>query len=186
MDDDRIIDFNELRNKAKEKDVDKLEDYMYSLYYEMAEGKITMSDFTNSIYKYMEDNNISQDKFLNMQKKLMERYGFDYQGIEDQIKNFGINISGIGTDYENIRKNLSFQDKYKGKISNDKVTVYSIKNDKNDLEIALIEEKVILQSAGKIDMNDTELNEFLCSYKKVISDKPLSIKVCENIKTYDY
>ena len=34
--DDRIIDFNELRNKAKEKDedklVDKLEDYMYSLY----------------------------------------------------------------------------------------------------------------------------------------------------------
>ena len=44
--DDRIIDFNDLKNKAKEKDVDKLEDYMYSLYYEMAEGKITMSEFT--------------------------------------------------------------------------------------------------------------------------------------------
>ena len=27
--DDRIIDFNEIKNKANEKDVDKLENYMY-------------------------------------------------------------------------------------------------------------------------------------------------------------
>ena len=73
--DDRIIDFNELRNKAKEKDedklVDKLEDYMYSLYYDMAQGKITMADFTRNIYKYMEENNITQEQFFNIQKKLM-------------------------------------------------------------------------------------------------------------------
>ena len=31
--DDRIIDFNEIKNQAREKDVDKLENYMYSLYY---------------------------------------------------------------------------------------------------------------------------------------------------------
>jgi len=83
--DDRIIDFNELKNKAREKDVNKLEDYMYSLYYQMAEGKITMAEFTQNIYKYMEDNNISQDKFLNMQKKLMERYGFDPTNIEEKL-----------------------------------------------------------------------------------------------------
>jgi hypothetical protein len=82
--DDKIIDFNDLKNKAKDKDVDKIEDYMYSLYYEMAEGKITMADFTKNIYKYMEDNNISQDKFLNIQKKLMERYGFDSSIIDEQ------------------------------------------------------------------------------------------------------
>ena len=38
--DDRIIDFNELKNRAKEKDedklVDKLENYMYSLFLEYA------------------------------------------------------------------------------------------------------------------------------------------------------
>lgn len=90
--DDRIIDFNDLKNKAKEKDVDKLEDYMYSLYYDMAEGKITMAEFTKNIYKYMEDNNISQDKFLNMQKKLMERYGFDSSIIDTQLKSAGMNF----------------------------------------------------------------------------------------------
>ena len=86
-DDNRIIDFNEIKNKAKDKDVDKLEDYMYSLYYEMAEGKITMADFTKSMYKYMEDNNISQDKFINIQKKLMERYGCDSSSPIIIIKN---------------------------------------------------------------------------------------------------
>ena len=91
--DDRIIDFNEIKNKANEKDVDKLENYMYSLYYDMAEGRITMADFTKKMYAYMEENNISQDKFFNIQKKLMERYGFDPSNLEEQLKNAGISIS---------------------------------------------------------------------------------------------
>lgn len=184
--DDRIIDFNELKNKAKEKDVDKLEDYMYTLYYQMSEGKITMADFTRNIYKYMEDNNISQDKFLNMQKKLMERYGFNSESIEEQLKGLGINVPSFESDYEAVRKSLSFQEKYKNKIKSDTVSTYSIKNDKNIIEIILKEEKVIIQSTGKVDLNDLELNEFLCSYKKVVNDKTLSISVCEDVKTYDY
>ena len=36
---DRIIDFNEIKNKAKDKDVDKFEEDIYSMYYQMAEGK---------------------------------------------------------------------------------------------------------------------------------------------------
>ena len=189
MADDRIIDFNEIKNKAKEKDVDKLEDYMYSMYYEMAEGKITMADFTKNIYKYMEENNISQDKFINMQKKLMERYGFDSSTLEEQLKSFGVNLNGIndyGKDYETVRKTLSFQEKYKDRLTTLTMSKYKIKNDKNNLEILLADNKVILFSEGKIDLNDIELNEFLCSYKKVNMDKPLSIEVCENRKTYDY
>lgn len=184
--DDRIIDFNEIKNKAREKDVDKLEDYMYTLYYQMAEGKITMTDFTQNIYKYMEDNNISQDKFLNMQKKLMERYGFDASDIQEQLKVAGLNIGEIGSDYETIRRNMSFQEKYKDSISTSTVLLYSIKNEKNNLEIILKDESVILSSNGKVDLNDLELNEFLVSYKKVRNDKTLSIKVCENINRYDY
>lgn len=183
---DRIIDFNEIKNKAREKDVDKLEDYMYTLYYQMAEGKITMAEFTQDIYKYMEDNNISQDKFLNMQKKLMERYGFDSSNLEEQLKVAGINIGEIGGDYETIRRNMSFQEKYKDRISSATVSLYSIKNEKNNLEIILKDDSVILSSNGKIDLNDLELNEFLVSYKKVRDEKPLSIKVCENISGYDY
>jgi len=184
--DDRIIDFNEMKNKAREKDVDKLEDYMYTLYYQMAEGKITMTDFTQNIYKYMEDNNISQDKFLNMQKKLMERYVFDSYDIQEQLKVAGLNIGEIGSDYETIRRNMSFQEKYKDRISTSTVLLYSIKNEKNNLEIILKDESVILSSNGKVNLNDLELNEFLVSYKKVRDDKTLSIKVCENINRYDY
>ena len=32
MSDDRIIDFNELKNKVKETDIDKFENYMYNLF----------------------------------------------------------------------------------------------------------------------------------------------------------
>ena len=184
--DDRIIDFNQIKNKAREKDVDKLEDYMYSLYYQMAEGKITMSDFTQSIYKYMEDNNISQDKFLNMQKKLMERYGFEPSNIEEQLKTAGLKISGVDADYESIRRTMSFQEKYKDRLSSENINKYYIKNDKNNVEIMLLDQNVILISEGKVDLNDNELNEFLVSYKKLREDKTLSIKVCENTSRYDY
>ncbi|MCR4944537.1 MAG: DUF3867 domain-containing protein [Clostridium sp.] len=186
--DDRIIDFNQLKNKAeekaKEKDVDKLEDYMYSLYYEMAQGKITMADFTKNMYKYMEENNISQDKFLNLQKKLMERYGFDSKFLDEQLKSLG--ADNINVSYDNIRKTMSFQEKYKDRLINKAISYYTIKNDKNDIEIIVEEDNVIIQSEGKIDLNDLELSDFLCSYKKVREERPLNIRLCENIKKYNY
>ena len=114
---DRIIDFNELKNRVNDKDIDKFESYIYTLYYDMSSGKLNMSDFTKKIMAYMEENNISQDKFLKMQTKLMERYGFDASGIEEQLKSLGLNnvIPGAG-DIEKIRKNMSFQEKYKDRI----------------------------------------------------------------------
>ena len=68
---DKIIDFNELKNKAKDKDIDKFEDYIYSMYYKLAEGKMNMADFSKNIMSYMQENNISQDKLLNIQKKIL-------------------------------------------------------------------------------------------------------------------
>lgn len=188
--DDRIIDFNELRNRAKEKDedklVDKLEEYMYSLYYDMAQGKITMADFTKNIYKYMEDNNISQEQFFNIQKKLMERYGFDSSMIDEQLKSAGINVSDISNDYEKVRKNMSFNEKYNSQIETKAMLKYSIVNDKNNINIVLDEENVLIYSAGKIDLGDLELSDFLCSYKKLREDKVLQIKLCENTSDYQY
>lgn len=65
---DKIIDFNELKNKVKDKDVDKFEEYIYSMYYKLAEGKMNMADFSKNIMSYMQENNISQDKLINIQK----------------------------------------------------------------------------------------------------------------------
>ncbi len=184
---DRIIDFNELKNRVNDKDIDKFEVYIYNLYYDMSAGKLNMADFTKKIMEYMEENNISQDKFLKMQTKLMERYGFDASSLEDQIKSLGLNNVIPGAEnIEQIRKNISFQEKYKDRLKVSTINKYSIANDKNNLEIITDNENVILTSEVKIDLNDIELNEFLCSYKKVVEDKNLIITICENVKEYEY
>ena len=63
---------------------------------------------------------------------------------------------------------------------------YFVKNEKNDLKIFLENTDVILISEKNVDLNDNELNEFLCSYKKVIDDKKINIILCENTKSYEY
>ena len=97
MSDDRIIDFNELKNKVKETDIDKFENYMYNLYFSVADGSMTMAQFTSKIYDYMRENNISNEKLMNMQKKLLERYGVDEAEIERQLKSMGINPNDINS-----------------------------------------------------------------------------------------
>ncbi len=181
---DRIINFNDIKNKAKEKDVDKFEDYIYSLYYDMAEGRINMADFSKKIMAYIEENNISQDKLMNIQKKFLERYGFDSSIIEEQFKMAGIDINKFNSDSSRIA--ISFQEKYKDRIKIKSVSEYFIKNDKNDLKILLENEEVTLISQKKIDLTDNELNEFLCSYKKVIENKNINIVICENSRNYTY
>lgn len=184
---DRVIDFNELKNRVNDKDIDKFESYMYSLYYDMSSGKLNMADFTKKIMAYMEENNISQDKFLKMQTKLMERYGFDASSIEEQVKSLGLNniIPGAG-DFEKTRKTMSFQEKYKDRLEVSTVNSYFIKNEKNDLSILTEDINVILKSLGKIDLTDLELNDFLCSYKKLVENNSLKISICEDIKEYEY
>ena len=183
-----VIDFNELKNKASDKDVDKFEDYIYSMYYSMAQGKMSMAQMSREIMKYMSDNNISQEKFMNIQKKIMGRYGVSTEDLEEQMKSMGVDpsLQTFGNGYEEARKVMGFQEKYKGKLSVKTSTNYHIKNSKNDVEIYTQDENVILKSYTKIDLTDNELNEFLCSYKKVVQNKLLNISICENASTYLY
>ncbi len=185
-----VIDFNELKNKATDKDIDKFEEYIYSMYYTMSQGKLSMAEMSRKIQKYMLDNNISQEKFMNIQKKLMERYGFSMDDIEKEMSNLGIDnnsvLGSIGKDYEGVRKAIGFQEKYNARMSTKTINTYSISNDKNSLEIILQDENVILKSFKKIDLTDNELNEFLCSYKKIVKEKMLNISICENASTYLY
>ncbi|AGF55266.1 MULTISPECIES: DUF3867 domain-containing protein [Clostridium] len=181
---DKIIDFNELKNKVKDKDVDKFEEYIYSMYYKLAEGKMNMADFSKNIMSYMQENNISQDKLINIQKKFLERYGIDPSTIEEQFNIPGFNMNN--NNYETMKKTASFHDKYKSRIATRTMSEYFVKNEKNDLKIFLENTDVILISEKNVDLNDNELNEFLCSYKKVIDDKKINIILCENTKSYEY
>ena len=81
---------------------------------------------------------------------------------------------------------MSFQEKYKERMEIKAVSTYYIKNEKNNVMIYVESENVILKSPGKIDLADLELNDFLCSYKKVLEDKPLKVSMCEDVKEYMY
>ena len=180
--DDKIIDFNEIKNKVKDKDIDKFEEYIYSLYYDVAQGKMSMVDFSKEMMSYMEKNNISQEKFIDMQKKLMERYGLNMSDVESQLKNLGIDINSFNID----SNSLGFYEKYQDKIKMKNIVTCFIKNNINDVDITIDIENVILKSNKKISLNDPELNEFLRLYKKIMGDNKIKITICENTNSYDY
>ena len=205
MSDDRIIDFNELKNKVKDSDVDKFENYMYDLYFSVADGSMTMSQFTSKIYEYMRENNISQEKFIKMQNKLLERYGVDPKELDKQMKNFGLdpnnlnledlnkftyNSPNVGsstkkTNNTSIDKNSDFYKKYSENLQSKELIITSLKDEVNDIKIIIEKEKVTLISEGKINLVDPQLNELLLSYKSMYNDK-LKVVICENCKEYDY
>ena len=196
MSDDRIIDFNDLKNKVKDSDVDKFEQYIYNLYFSVMDGSMTMAEFSRKIYDYMNDNNISQEKFINIQKKFMQRYGMDSEEIEKQLKSFGIDTNKVGfgninfnniteKDVDSIKKATGFYEKYGNKINPKSCISTFIKNDINDIEITIDQEKIILCSSKKVNLMDAELNEFLLSYKNMFSKK-IRVILCENSSEYDY
>lgn len=182
--DDRIIDFNDLKNKARDKDIDMFESYIYGLYESLASGQITMGSMMQEINKYMAENNISQEKLINIQKEIMKRYGLDSNMLQEQMKNMGANLQG--TDYEEARKAMGFQEKYKNRLTNKNIQSYYIKNDKNNINILLDKNQVYISSNGKINLNDNELNEFLVSYKKIVKGDELNISLWEEVKEYTY
>lgn len=196
MSDDRIIDFNDLKNKVKDSDVDKFEQYIYNLYFSVMDGSMSMAEFSRKIFDYMTDNNISQEKFMNIQKKFMERYGMDSEEIEKQLKSFGIDLSTLGMNnidlndissenLESIKKSAGFYEKYGSKIAPKSCISTYIKNNENDIDIIIDQHKVTLLSSKKINLMDAELNEFLLAYKNMLNKK-IKVVLCENYTGYDY
>ncbi|HBH0215002.1 TPA: DUF3867 domain-containing protein, partial [Clostridioides difficile] len=164
MSDDRIIDFNELKNKVKDSDVDKFEQYIYNLYFSVMDGKMSMAEFSRKIFDYMRDNNISQEKFMKIQKQFMERYGMDTEEVEKQLRNFGIDPSTAGfmsnntsskvstEDLESFKKSAGFYEKYGEKIQPKSCITTFIKNDLNDINVIIDQEKIMLCSDRKINL----------------------------------
>ncbi|MCC0737773.1 DUF3867 domain-containing protein [Clostridioides sp. ZZV14-5902] len=197
MSDDRIIDFNELKNKVKDSDVDKFEQYIYNLYFSVMDGKMSMAEFSRKIFDYMKDNDISQEKFMKIQKQFMERYGMDTEEVEKQLRNFGIDPSTAGfmsnntsskvstEDLESFKKSAGFYEKYGEKIQPKSCITTFIKNDLNDINVIIDQEKIMLCSDKKINLMDSELNEFLLEYKNVFNKK-IKVVMCETTNKYDY
>jgi len=175
-----VIDFNELKNKVRDKDIDDFESYIFNLYGQMGAGTQDIASINKAIVEYMEKNNISYEKFMEIQTKLMERYGVSMEDIQSQY-----NLTD-NDEYKKYRKQLGFMDKYKGKITDYSGFYYEIRNSVNDLSLFLNKTVVLITSKEKVDLSDNELNEFLVSYKKLQDDKTLQIRISESLREYDY
>ncbi len=171
-----IIDLNQFKSKVRDKDVDELENYIYSLYFQVAEGKMSLADVNREIRKYIEENGISDTKFMEIQKKLVERYGYNADELQQQL----LGDSGI------LIKHKSLLEKYGKSIEDMTGFRKVIRNDRNDLVIFCSGRQVILLSDGAIDLDDNELNEFLVSFKRQAGDEPLDIEMAESIKKFQY
>ena len=164
-------------NRVNDKDVDQFESYIYSLYYKVAEGKLSMADFSNQLTEYMVQNNISQDKFLKMQTKLMERYGIDTTGFEEQLKSLGLNnISTDPKDYEKVRDELLVKEDV---IKQNNICINSfIKATAKEIDI---NEDIInlLNTSNKIGLTITK-DKIMIPRKSVVA----IIGISENKSTY--
>lgn len=208
MSDKKVIDFEKLKNTAQDSDVEKFEQYIYSMYGEVSSGKLNMFEFSAKITKYMQDNNISNEKFQNIQRKLISKYGYDPDNLDEELKSMGIdpkNVkpSDLGFNNENtktveedVKKEIDqkvgtmfntagFYEKYSEKLDPKTIVTYDLKNEKNNIYILVEKNKITLCSEKKIDLSDKEVNQFITDFRAT-SEKGVTVVFCETTSKYEY
>lgn len=173
-----VIKFDEFKNKARDKEIDKLEDYIYSLYYKMAEGKISFADMNKEIMNYVNENGISMEKFNEMQLKLVERYGFDPETIKENL-----NVEGLD---KTLNIAMTLKNKYGDSLNLVRVIKKHIKNEKNDIFIICEGNEITMFSENTIDLEDNELHDFLVSYRRQLKEESLKIRMGDNYSEFTY
>ncbi|MCY6485111.1 DUF3867 family protein [Clostridium aestuarii] len=184
-----IIDFNSFKNNATEKDIEKFEQYMQNVFYGVMEGKININEAPEKIKEWLQNNNISEEKFKAIQEKLMERYS-DELGLD--LNQLGIDLKQLGLEFD-INETMeinTFQEKYKSKLYVNQIdeyfATYKLNNNINEGKVILSKDEVTIVSQKKVNIDDKELNELLCDYKKILKGEKLNITVADNCFVYKY
>lgn len=175
-----IIDFNEIKNKVRDKDVDELENYIYDLYYEVSAGKMTLADLNREIQKFMDEKGISQEKFMEIQKKLVERYGYNAEELEASF------MGQQNLFIEKEQQNQGFRAKYGKALSDMRGYRMDIKNERNEVVLFCSDTSVFIMSGKNVDLEDNELNEFLVSYKKQSGNQKLNVILAANSQYFEF
>ncbi len=172
-----VIKFEDIKNKARDKDVNQFEDYIFKKYYEVAEGKMSMADLNRDIMQYMSEHDISQEKFSEIQIKLMERYGYDaeeFKKLIPEIKDSPLNVG------------MTLKAKYGNSLEIVSVLRKTIKNEKNDLILYCEGDDVTILSEKEVDLEDNELHDFLVSYRRQHGEEQLKIKMGDSLSEFIY
>lgn len=200
MSDEKIISFEDIRNRVKESDIDLFEEFIGEEIMDLDyEGDLNLLDFIKKVSDYQEENNIPNKKFLDMQKQFMERYGFELVNPSpeelEKIKkslNSKANIDKLKSlDMNNpvsmIRTSalLSLRADFEDKTYEKNIIQLDLKNDKNDLKIIFNGENVTVISENKIDFSDEDINKAIANYRVIVGDS-IRVQICEATNSYDY
>ncbi|MDU0964016.1 DUF3867 family protein [Peptostreptococcus anaerobius] len=200
MSDEKIISFEDIRNRVKESDIDLFEEFIGEEIMDLDyEGDLNLLDFIKKVSDYQEENNIPNKKFLDMQKQFMERYGFELVNPSpeelEKIKkslNSKANIDKLKSlDMNNpvsmIRTSalLSLRADFEDKAYEKNIIQLDLKNDKNDLKIIFNGENVTVISENKIDFSDEDINKAIANYRVIVGDS-IRVQICEATSSYDY
>lgn len=200
MSDEKIISFEDIRNRVKESDIDLFEEFIGEEIMDLDyEGDLNLLDFIKKVSDYQEENNIPNKKFLDMQKQFMERYGFELvnpspEELEkikkslnskaniDKLKSLDMNnpVSMIRTSVL-----LSLRADFEDKAYEKNIIQLDLKNDKNDLKIIFNGENVTVISENKIDFSDEDINKAIANYRVIVGDS-IRVQICEATNSYDY
>ena len=140
----------------------------------LPQGEIIDSFISEETLKLLEKN-------FQLEMNEMDR-NFTPEELYQHGRDADILITGWGTP---SLKSAGFYEKYGSKINPKSCITTYIKNDANDIEVIIDEEKVMLCSSKKINLMDAELNEFLLAYKNMFNKK-IRVVLCENYTGYDY
>ncbi len=200
MSDEKIISFENIRNRVKESDIDLFEEFVGEEIMDLDyEGDLNLLDFIKKVSDYQEENNIPNKKFLDMQKQFMERYGFEFvnpspeelEKINNSI-NSKANIDKLRSlDMNNpvsmIRTAalLNLRSDFEDKAHEKNIIQLDLKNDKNDLKIIFNGENVTVISENKIDFSDEDINKAIANYRVIVGDS-IRVQICEATNSYDY
>lgn len=181
MSDDKIIDFGSFQNKVKDSDIDKLEEYMYSMYTNVSSGTMSPLDFSKSINEFLKKNNISVEKFGQMQEKLLKRMGIDMNEsayiINNKDKKESYSVKDFGDK-------LAFFERYDG-IEEKTIMYYLLDNGVNQVKFIMDGSNLTLVSEKKIDLSDPDVNTFIAGYRQANKEK-IKVVICEATSAYDY
>lgn len=207
---EKIIDFKSEKEKVRDSDIQKTEEFLYNAMSEMAYGNLNILDFTEQMNAFMKENSMSIKKFDEVQKIILKKHGIDLDSVEGrkvlqehlspseqkEFKTFldAMDKSNFGEEEEIVYENpddmeeikkLGFYVQYEDLVKDVHIEELELKNEKNNLRILIDENRLTIISEGKIDLSDEKLNEIIATYKST-SKKKLRVILCEATNAYDY
>lgn len=187
MTDKKIINFDKLKEKWDDKEIDKFEEFMNLQTERIITGQISIAELIKSMKKYQVEHNITNDGIMKLQKKMIDNLGLniEVEDVDREVEEIRRYLNEEDEDLTLELRNKAFFAYYSDRIENKDIACMELKNEKNNLTLMIMGKEIIIYSEKRVDFSDDELNGIVALYKESI-EGGLKIITCEATKIYEY